>query len=121
MRLILWLLPPLLAAAGPSAAQEARGKRLFLQCQACHTLEKGAPHKVGPNLHAFVGKPPAKQAGYKYSPALANAKIVWDEATLDRWLARPSAVVPGNKMVYGGMAKPEDRKALIAYLREATR
>lgn len=111
----------LLAATSATAADDNRGKRLYLQCQACHSLEKGGVNKVGPNLSGFYGRPAASHKGYNYSPALAKAKIVWDEATLDRWLTRPSSVVPGNKMVFAGVAKPEDRKALIAYLRQATR
>jgi len=105
----------------PAAANEARGKRLFLQCQACHSLTAGAPHKVGPNLHGTIGAKAATRTGYTYSPALTKAGLVWDDSTLDRWLTRPSAVVPGNKMVFIGMSRPEDRKELIAYLKRATR
>ena len=48
---------------------------------------------------------------------MRNANIRWDEATLDRWLQRPQAVVPGTTMAFAGIANPADRRALIAYMR----
>jgi cytochrome c len=119
MRYLLPLVALLLSV--PAAADEARGKRLFLQCQACHSLGAGAAHKIGPNLHGVIGAKAATRAGYSYSPALTKANLVWDDPTLDRWLARPGAMVPGNKMVFGGVAKAEDRAQLIAYLKRMDR
>jgi cytochrome c len=110
-----------LALPRPAVAQAAAGKRLFLQCQACHTVKKGEPHKIGPNLNGIFGAKAATRAGYRYSPAMAKSPIVWNEATLDRLLQRPVAAVPGTKMIYGGMARKEDRAALIAYLKTVTR
>ena len=111
------------SAAAPVTAAPAPdpGQRLFLQCQACHSLARGAPHKVGPNLYGTIGAPAASRPGYAYSAALKNSGIRWDDATLDRWLERPSAVVRGNKMIYNGMARPEQRRALIGYLKKASR
>jgi cytochrome c len=115
------LLLPLLAIASSAAAQSDPGQRLYVQCQACHSIRKGEPHKIGPNLNGVIGSPAASRPGYAYSKALKDAKLVWDDATLDRWLARPSAVAPGNKMVFAGIADPARRKALIAYMRRAGR
>lgn len=114
----------LLALAPGAAAQtpaDARGKRLYLQCQACHSMAAGQAHKVGPNLHGFWGAKAASRPGYAYSTALKNSGLVWNEATLDPWLTRSSAQVPGTKMVYAGMPRAEDRAALIAYLKRASR
>jgi cytochrome c len=108
-------------AAHAQPADDARGKRLFLQCQACHSVAAGQPHKVGPNLHGTMGAKAASRPGYVYSAALRNSKITWTDAAMDAWLAKPAATVPGNKMVYTGLAKAEDRAALIAYLKRATR
>jgi cytochrome c len=116
------LLPTLLCwTASASAAPVDRGKRLFIQCQACHSVSAGAPHKVGPNLHRTVNARAASRAGYNYSPALKKSGLVWDDKTLDRWLAKPTAVVPGNKMVFNGMANAKDRQEIIAYMKRATR
>jgi cytochrome c len=59
--------------------------------------------------------------GYAYSPALLKSGLIWDDKTLDRWLAKPAAVVPGNKMVFNGMANAKDRQEIIAYMKRATR
>ena len=108
-------------ATATATADPAHGQRLFLQCQACHSIAKGQPHKIGPNLNGTIGAAAASRIGYAYSAALTKAALTWDDATLDRWLVRPTAVVPGTKMVFAGVAKPQDRADLIAYLKRAAR
>lgn len=116
------LAPGLLAVGGMAQAQPAadaaRGKKLFLQCSACHALSAKAPAKIGPHLEGIVGRKARAVAGFRYSPAMQKANIKWDVATLDKWLARPSAVVPGTSMAFVGLSKPEDRAAIIAYLKK---
>ena len=107
-------------AAAPARDEAALGKRLFLRCTACHTVSAKAPGKVGPHLEGIVGRKAGSIAGFGYSPAMKGAKIVWNEATLDKWLQRPQSVVPGTTMAFAGLTKPEDRKALIAYLKKPT-
>lgn len=108
--------------AAPAAAQDAkRGQLLFLQCRACHTLKTGEPHKIGPNLNGFLRRAGASAPGFKYSAAFAAAKPKWTDASLDAWLTRPAALVKGTTMAFAGMAKPEDRAAMIAYLKTATK
>jgi cytochrome c len=113
---------PAAAAAAPAATpgvdspEYKRGRLLYIQCRACHEIKAGAPHKVGPNLHGIMGLKAAQIAGFNYSQALRAADLVWDRATLDRWLERPSAVVPGNTMAFAGIANPKDRAALITYI-----
>jgi cytochrome c len=111
----------LLAPAVAQAQDAKRGQLLFLQCRACHNLKAGEPHKVGPNLHGFLAKPAASMDGFKYSKALVASKLKWDDATLDRWLEAPAKLVPGTTMAFAGVRKPEDRAALIAHLRQATK
>lgn len=106
------------AAAAPSKADTLLGKRLFLRCTACHTMSSKAPGKVGPHLQGIVGRKAGSVAGFGYSPAMKGSSIVWNEATLDKWLQRPQAVVPGTTMAFAGLSKPEDRQALIAYLKK---
>lgn len=105
----------LLAAADPD-----KGQVLFLQCRACHSLEAGGANKVGPNLHGMFGRKAGMAPGFAYSEAVTQASIVWSAATLDQWLARPSDFLPGNRMVFVGIRKPEDRANLIAYLQRET-
>ena len=112
------------AEGSSSAASEAmlkRGKLLFLQCRACHEVTMGQPHKVGPNLHGFMGRKAAAAEGFVYSNALSASTLVWDVATLDRWIAHPESVAPGTTMAFVGVANEADRRALIAYLDSATR
>lgn len=106
------------AMAAPPAADAQLGKRLFLRCAACHAVAPGAPAKMGPNLSGVVGRKAGAVKGYRYSAAMQKAAVKWDAATLDKWLARPAAVVPGTSMAFAGMAKPEERAALIAYLKK---
>src|SRR5690606_630024 len=106
----------LAADAAPTEAQLKRGKLMFIQCQACHQLKAGAPASVGPNLNGVVGRKAAAAPDFNYSPALKGANLTWDAATLDKWLERPGALVPGNTMAFAGMPKAEDRTALIAWL-----
>jgi cytochrome c len=100
----------------PAKGDPAKGARLFLQCRACHTIEPGGRNGVGPNLAGVIGAKAGAKAGYPYSPALTKAQIKWNPATIDAWLKRPSAVVPGNKMAFAGMADPKARADVIAYL-----
>lgn len=93
-----------------------RGRLLYIQCRACHELEAGGPRKVGPHLAGIVGRPSAAVSDFAYSDALESANLIWDAATLDRFLQRPSALVPGNTMAFAGIANAADRAALIAYL-----
>lgn len=103
------------AQAKPSAAA---GKRVFAQCAACHSVERGGPNKVGPNLFGVVGRKSGMAANFRYSAALAKAGLTWNDATLDKWLTRPMALVPGTSMVFAGIRQPEDRANVIAYLKK---
>jgi cytochrome c len=120
MRLRLLVAVALLGASPAAAQDAATGQRAFLQCRACHGLAAGE-RKIGPTLHKLMGRRAGTQPGYAYSPALRKSGLVWDRATLDRFLARPAAVAPGNKMAFAGVADAKRRAALIDYLEQATR
>ena len=112
------------APSAPVATQPAqmtpveRGAILWKRCRACHNIEEGARHKVGPNLHGIFGMTTGSQEGFNYSKAMRASNIVWDNATMDAYLADPRGYIPGNRMSYIGLKKAEDRAAIIAWMRE---
>ena len=97
-----------------------RGRKLYLQCRACHSLKENEPHKIGPNLFKIIGSKAGSMKGYNYSDALSKSEIVWTIENLDLWLEKPYEIIPGNKMVFSGMRKQEDRNDLIAYVYDET-
>ncbi len=103
----------LLAAADPAA-----GVKAVKRCTACHSLDKGGKHKLGPNLWDLVGRPIASAAGYGYSGALkAKSGETWNYDNLDAYLTKPKDWAPGTKMSFAGIKKPKQRADLIAHLR----
>ena len=119
-----WILaaaPAAMLAAGPALADgdAAAGEKVFVKCKTCHTLEVGK-NKVGPSLAGLIGRPAGSLADFNYSDAMKASGLTWDEATLNEYLADPKGKVPGNKMVFAGVKKDEDRANLIAYLKTAT-
>lgn len=100
---------PAFAAEAPPAA--------FAPCKACHKLEAGAK-LVGPSLFGVYGKKAGSMEGFAYSSAFkTKADWVWDDKHLEEWLASPQKVVPGTKMAFPGLKKPEDIKAVIDFLK----
>lgn len=96
----------------------AKGERLFSRCKSCHTVDNGGGNRVGPNLYNVIGAAFATREGFKYSAAIKSADGVWDYEAMDAWLAKPKDFIPGNKMAYAGLKKPEDRANIILYLRQ---
>ena len=97
-----------------------RGRKLFIQCRACHSLRLGEPHKVGPNLYGIFNSKAATREGFNYSDEFIASTIVWNFSTLNLWLEKPYVLIPGNRMVFSGMNKEKDRLDLIAYLHQET-
>lgn len=98
-------------------ADVKHGASISRACTACHSLEKGEPHKVGPNLFGVVGAKIARLNDFTYTDSLlAKKDDHWTIDNLDEWLRNPSDFAPGTKMAFGGLLDPQDRMDLIAYL-----
>ena len=100
------------------AADIDAGKKVFRKCKACHTLKDGGKSAIGPNLYGVVGRNAAAVDGFKYSKAMKESGLVWDEATLTGYLTKPKEFLPGNKMPFPGLKKPEQIENVIAYIIE---
>jgi len=105
----------------PEDAQIALGKKVYRKCKACHTLEDGGRHRVGPNLYGVMGAKIAAKDGFAYSTAFTDSSLVWSDENIDAYLLKPKEFIPGNRMTFVGLKKEEDRKAVIAYLHSATK
>lgn len=112
-------------AATPAAATEnfadykgdaAAGKVVFIQCQACHSIKEGE-NRVGPSLYSKIGKTAGQVPGFKYSDANKNSGIVWTEEKLFEYLKNPRAVIPGTTMAFAGIADPQKRADVIAFIK----
>jgi cytochrome c len=90
------------AVEGVQVAQAAgnatAGATAFIRCRVCHTVERGEPNRVGPNLFGVVGRKAATVAGFNYSEPMKASNITWDDAALNRYIQDPPGTVPGNKM-----------------------
>ena len=104
-------------AALAQAAEDASGQQAFNNaCRTCHMVREG-DNRLGPNLHKIIGRKAGSLPGYGFSSAMKEAGFVWDEEKLDRFMAKPDEVVPGNNMKpYGGLASDEERNKIIAFL-----
>ena len=99
------------------AALVKQGARAFNACRACHVIDAEADSTQGPNLWGVYGTKSAQRDDFDYSDPMKKANVVWNDATIEKWITNPKAFIPGTKMAYVGMVKPEDRKALIAFLK----
>jgi len=104
----------LMASADPQAG-EADTKKLG--CTACHTFNEGGKAGLGPNLYGVVGAPHGHMEGYNYTAGLKGKPGPWTYDELSLWLKKPSAYAPGTRMTFVGIAKPQERADVIAYLR----
>jgi cytochrome c len=110
----------LLGAAGAAlaAGDPAAGEVKFKVCKTCHQIGEGARNFVGPELNGVVGRKAGSVPGYNYSDANKNSGLVWNEATLTKYLKLPRAVVPGTKMAFPGLPGDDDIANVITYLEQ---
>jgi cytochrome c len=107
--LMVWHIVPSLAAGDPD-----HGAKVYHECMICHSLDKNG---IGPSHRDVFGRKAGSVPDYSYSAALKGSNIVWNETTLDHWLANPQALVPGTKMMFS-VGDAQDRADVIAFLKE---
>lgn len=97
-----------------------QGAKIFRRCQACHSVVEGQ-NRVGPSLHNIMGREAGSLDGFtRYSAAMKESGVVWDEAAIDSYLADPKGFIPGNAMAFPGLAKEDNREDVIAFLKRAS-
>jgi cytochrome c len=103
-----------LAQQAAAAGDAAHGAQVYKTCALCHAFDRNG---AGPKHAGVVGRTAGTVPEYRYSPALQKSGIVWTDATLDKWLADPQALVPGTKMFFN-LDSAQDRADVIEYLKE---
>ena len=119
------ILTALILALAPAANADtdlhAAGARAFKKCAKCHQIGEGARDRIGPHLNGVFGRRAALHEGFRYSKSMNRAGmdgLIWNQRTLDAYVANPKALVSGTRMNFGGMPDPEERTALLAYIRD---
>ena len=100
-----------------NAADPVNGKKVFKKCAACHSLQEGK-NKIGPSLHNLLDRKAGSVEGYKYSKAMKNSDVVWDEKSLDKFLTKPRKFIKRTKMSFRGIKKKSLRDALISFFKQ---
>lgn len=110
-------------ALGTSAAQAEgdaeAGKKVFKKCAICHSLDEGK-NKVGPSLHGMFGRAAGSLEGFRFSNAMKDSGIVWNDETVAAYLKDPRGYIPKNKMAFPGLKKQKDLDNVIAFLKAET-
>jgi cytochrome c len=106
--------PPI--AALLQTADAAAGEAQFRKCTSCHTANQGGANGTGPNLHGVMGAPLGRVAGFNYSEQLRAKGGTWTWEAMNEWIRSPRAYIPGTRMAFAGIADPQDRANLLAWL-----
>ncbi len=96
------------------AADAAQGEHAFMKCALCHAKDK--TNGLGPGLSGVIGRHAGSVPGFRYSEAMKNSNIVWDEKSLDAFIMAPQKALTGTTMAFAGIPDQEERNDLIAYL-----
>ncbi len=108
--------PAATAAPALSPAAEA-GRKNFRPCAVCHSVREGDNARVGPSVYGVYGRKAGAVDGFAYSKAMKESTVVWTEETLNAFLEDPQGFMPRNRMAYPGDNDPDNRAAIIDYLK----
>jgi cytochrome c len=100
-----------------ASADVAQGQKIAKVCASCHSFDKGGPNGMGPDLYGIVGRGKGSHEGFAYSDSMKQKGGNWDYEDLNHFLWKPKSYVEGTKMTFAGLKKPEERAAVIAWLR----
>jgi cytochrome c len=106
-------------APAQSAGDPAAGQKVFNKCKTCHEVDQ-PKNKVGPQLIGIFGRKAGSLPDFKYSDAMKNSGITWDDKTIAQYVKDPKGFIPGNKMTFAGLKSDQEVEDLIAYLKQAT-
>ena len=107
----------LMTLAAHAAGDPKRGAQVYRQCMACHSVAAGE-QMTGPSLaHLWNRKAGSVEGFLRYSDPMKRADVVWNEATLDKWLANPEKFLPGTTMTFPGLKEGQARQDVVAYLK----
>ena len=115
MKQLIIILSVLMLTSVAYADNKVSGEKIFKRCVSCHSFTKT---KIGPPLGNIFGKKAGSVNGFKYSKAMKNSDIVWNDCSLDSFLKKPRKYIKGTKMRFSGLKKKSHRDALIKYLKE---
>ncbi len=107
----------LTSLAAHAAGDAQRGAQVFRQCMSCHSVAAGE-QMTGPSLaHIWNRKAGSVEGFLRYSDPMKSADVVWNEGTLDKWLANPEKFLPGTTMTFPGLKEGQTRQDVVAYLK----
>jgi cytochrome c len=109
----------LASAAALAQGDPAQGEKVFDKCKACHAVDE-PQNKVGPHLVGLLGRKAGSVEGFRYSQALKESGITWNEQTIAEYMADPRGYIKGNRMAFAGLKSEQEIADLIAYLKQAT-
>ena len=103
-----------------ASTNAADGARVFKKCLSCHSIEKGKPNKIGPNIFGVLNRKAGSVSGYKYSKAMLAYGKIWSFEEMNGFLTKPKDWIKGTKMSFIGLRSAKDRAAVILYMNENT-
>ncbi|HZF16493.1 MAG TPA: c-type cytochrome [Steroidobacteraceae bacterium] len=116
MKRLVGIAAPLAIASGVFASPAmADAPAAFAACAACHSAD--GKNGLGPTLKGVYGRKAGAAEGFRYSPAMKKAGTVWDDKSLDSFLADAQKAIPGNTMPFPGVADAKQRAEIIGYLK----
>jgi cytochrome c2 len=96
------------------------GAKVFKKCKSCHQIGDKAKNKSGPILNGIFDNAAGAVDGFKYSKVMRKAGedgLIWNDAELAAFLAKPKKYMKGTKMSFAGLKKEKDQLAIIEFLK----